>query len=160
MVSAMEEPTIVTCLVGVLDLTSGEVELASAGHLPPLILDDRGPCRALDLAPGPPLGVLGAVFESSRTRIAPGQGMVAFTDGLVESREQSFDDGIDLLREVLDDVLGDGAGQQLAADDLCTSAVVGMSRTGTTSDDVAVLVMRRAPTAGGPEGAGRRLTSR
>jgi serine phosphatase RsbU (regulator of sigma subunit) len=143
MVSAMEDPAIVTCLVAVLDLTTGEVELASAGHLSPLRVSDREPCAPLELVPGPPLGVLGAVYESTRARIAAGEGLVAFTDGLVESRDQPVDEGVDALRAVLDEMLGDGSDEELLPDELCTSAVAGMGRGGATADDVAVLVVRR-----------------
>jgi PAS domain S-box-containing protein len=143
MVAAMEDPAIVTCLVAVLDLTTGDIELASAGHLSPLRVSDREPCAPLEIVPGPPLGVLGALYESSRARVAAGEGLVAFTDGLVESREQPVDEGIDALRAVLDEMLGDGAGEELLPDELCTSAVAGMGRGGTTADDVAVLVVRR-----------------
>jgi serine phosphatase RsbU (regulator of sigma subunit) len=149
MVCAIEDPAIVTCLVAALDPTTGEIELASAGHLSPLRVSDREPCTPLELVPGPPLGVLGALYESSRARIAPGEGLLAFTDGLVESREQPVDEGIDALRAVLDEALGDGSGQALLPDELCTSAVAGMSRGEATADDVAVLVVRRTrPSAG------------
>jgi serine phosphatase RsbU (regulator of sigma subunit) len=149
MVSAIEDPAIVTCLVAALDPTTGEVELASAGHLSPLRVSDREPCTPLELVPGPPLGVLGAQYESSRARIAPGEGLMAFTDGLVESREQPVDEGIEALRAVIDEALGDGSGEALLPDELCTSAVAGMSRGGATADDIAVLVVRRTrPGAG------------
>jgi hypothetical protein len=74
---------------------------------------------------------------------------VVFTDGLVESREQPVDEGIDALRAVLDEALGDGSGKALLPDELCTSAVAGMSRGDATADDVAVLVVRRIRPAGG-----------
>ena len=46
---------IASALFGELDVSSGEVRMASAGHYPPLLIDD-GTVRVLDVRPEPPLG--------------------------------------------------------------------------------------------------------
>jgi serine phosphatase RsbU (regulator of sigma subunit) len=140
MVTAMEDSSIVTCLVGTLDLSNGEVELACAGHLPPVRASAVGACRVLDLdTVGPPLGVLGAQYGPTRTRVPVGGALLLYTDGLVEAREQPVDDGIATLCSILGDVLSASA----SAEEVCASAVEKMGRGDATVDDVAILAIRR-----------------
>jgi PAS domain S-box-containing protein len=145
MVSAMEDSAIVTCLVGTVDLASGEVELSCAGHVPPVRADVDGSCGVVTLDPGPPLGVLGATYDVTRLRLEPGDVLAMFTDGLVEAREQPVDDGIAALCAALDGVLGRADGVEVpVAEQVCAAAIALMGRGETTVDDVAVLVLRRA----------------
>jgi PAS domain S-box-containing protein len=141
MVTAMEDSSIVTCLVGTLDVSNGEVELACAGHVPPVRASAVGACLALSLdTVGPPLGVLGAQYGPTRTRVPVGGALVLFTDGLVEAREQPVDDGIATLCSILGDVLGAAAP---SAEEVCAAAVDKMGRGEATVDDVAILAIRR-----------------
>jgi PAS domain S-box-containing protein len=140
MVTAMEDSSIVTCLVGTLDLSNGEVELACAGHLPPVRSSAVGACRVINLdTVGPPLGVLGAQYGPSRTRVPVGGALVLFTDGLVEAREQPVDDGIATLCSILGDVFSAAP----SAEEVCAAAVEKMGRGEATVDDVAILAIRR-----------------
>jgi PAS domain S-box-containing protein len=140
MVTAMEDSSIVTCLVGTLDLSNGEVELACAGHLPPVRSSAVGACRVINLdTVGPPLGVLGAQYGPTRTRVPVGGALVLFTDGLVEAREQPVDDGIATLCSILGDVLS----AVPSAEEVCAAAVEKMGRGEATVDDVAILAIRR-----------------
>jgi PAS domain S-box-containing protein len=144
MVTAMEDSSIVTCLVGTLDLSNGEVEMACAGHLPPVRASAAGACRVLSLdTVGPPLGVLGAQYGPTRTRVPIGGALVLFTDGLVEAREQPVDDGIATLCSILGDVLEPSAGDAASAEEVCAAAVAKMGRGDATVDDVAILAIRR-----------------
>jgi sigma-B regulation protein RsbU (phosphoserine phosphatase) len=63
---------------------SGVVELASAGHPPPL-LRQAGEVRPLPVG-GLPLGLFAATrFESTRIELAPGDALFLYTDGLSET---------------------------------------------------------------------------
>jgi serine/threonine-protein kinase RsbW len=76
---------IATALVGTLDLDSGDLHLASAGHYPPLVLGPGG-ASFLPVAPSPPLGV-GATGTSGATgRLERGDVLVCYTDGAVDER--------------------------------------------------------------------------
>jgi PAS domain S-box-containing protein len=144
MVSAMEDSAIVTCLVGTVDLASGEVELSCAGHVPPVRAAADGSCGVVNLEPGPPLGVLGATYDVTSLRLGPGDVLAMFTDGLVEAREQPVDEGIAALCAALDGVLGRADGVEApVAEQVCAAAIALMGRGETTVDDVAVLVLRR-----------------
>ncbi|MEU9670927.1 SpoIIE family protein phosphatase [Streptomyces bobili] len=70
---------------------------AQAGHPPPLLLRD-GKARYLDR----PFGILlgagdGAHYEEAECRLAPGDRLVLYTDGLVERPSESIDRGLDRL---------------------------------------------------------------
>ncbi|MBV9594004.1 MAG: serine/threonine-protein phosphatase [Actinobacteria bacterium] len=96
-----------TVIVGIADLPSRRVELAAAGHLPPLVRDDRG-SRWLRVPIGLPLGIRasGAAtdtpFRSAVIHMDAGSTLLAYTDGLVERRDESIDDGLDRLARAVD----------------------------------------------------------
>jgi len=73
-----------------LDIATGEVEIANAGHLPALHLCDQGKqCVPVANDSGIPLGILpGATFETRSIRMRPGDYLVCFTDGLIEARNR------------------------------------------------------------------------
>ena len=76
---------------------------ASAGHLPPLVIDADGRQRLLTAPrPGLLLGVdPGATRTDQEDVLEPGSTVLLYTDGLVERRDQGFDDGVTLLGEAL-----------------------------------------------------------
>lgn len=84
----------VTCVR--LDPT-GNLQWASAGHLPPLAVSDNA-ARILSTDQTPPLGVgyTGRV-PLNRYRLNPRDTVLIFTDGLVERRDQVIDEGLELL---------------------------------------------------------------
>jgi serine phosphatase RsbU (regulator of sigma subunit)/anti-sigma regulatory factor (Ser/Thr protein kinase) len=83
-----------------LDLKTGELEGVSAGHLPPLLIEPDGDARFLELPSGLPLGIRAAAEYPSRCHRFPlGGALVLYTDGLVERRGESIDEGLGRLRE-------------------------------------------------------------
>ena len=83
-----------TGLFGQLDPQTGEVVMASAGHYPPLLVDDDG-ARFLPLAPVAPLGVDGGTARSEwRGRIHPGQVLLLYTDGVIDERRVGSDESM------------------------------------------------------------------
>lgn len=74
----------VTLQIALLDAARGELVLAGAGHPPLLLLPAAGGALALG-APAPPLGTgLGPGFVEVRHRLAAGDVVVLYTDGLLE----------------------------------------------------------------------------
>jgi anti-sigma regulatory factor (Ser/Thr protein kinase) len=95
-----------TCLYGVYDPSSRLLRIASAGHFPPLLLIPGRPVGYADLEPGLCFGVDETVageitYEETAIDLPPGSAVLFFTDGLVESRRQPVDDGMEQLRAVL-----------------------------------------------------------
>jgi serine phosphatase RsbU (regulator of sigma subunit) len=83
------------------DLVTGDYTITSAGHPPALHwhLGERG--WAVDNARGMALGVIPeADFSPSRGRLRPGEALLFYTDGVIETPDRDLDAGIDWLREV------------------------------------------------------------
>jgi len=83
------------------DLLTGDYTITSAGHPPALHwhLGERG--WSIDNARGMALGVIAeADFTPSRGRLQPGEALMFYTDGVIETSDRDLDDGIDWLREV------------------------------------------------------------
>ncbi|OEJ34948.1 SpoIIE family protein phosphatase [Streptomyces subrutilus] len=100
--SALEE-TIATCVYAVYDPHRAQCRIAVAGHLPPVLIRSGRAPRLLDLPTGTPLGVGGVPFEVTSVRMEPGDQLVLYTDGLVETRDQPIDERLGLLLELLAD---------------------------------------------------------
>ncbi|MCM3883055.1 SpoIIE family protein phosphatase [Frankia sp. R82] len=112
----------------------------NAGHLPPILVHADGSTEILETARIDRL--LG--FDTLADRrdhtapLPPGTTLLLYTDGLVERRGVSLDEGLDDLRAVLADL----AAEDLAG--LCDGALARMApRTG--EDDIALLALRSIP---------------
>ncbi|MFH8785094.1 PP2C family protein-serine/threonine phosphatase [Streptomyces roseoverticillatus] len=82
----------------VLDLDSGDYEMFSAGHLPGLQLSAGTGRWEEKAAEGPLLGVYdGAQFDPIKGTLRPGDVLMLFTDGLVETAERDLTEGMDRL---------------------------------------------------------------
>lgn len=81
------------------DLVTGDYTITSAGHPPALHwhLGHRG--WAVDNARGMALGVIDeADFTPSKGRLRPGEALLFYTDGVIESADRDLDAGIEWLR--------------------------------------------------------------
>jgi len=76
----------VTAFAGILDLGSGAVDYASAGHDSPFILGGNAGLRQLVTEGGPPLGAVDEFrYPVDHDRIEPGEVLLLFTDGVTEA---------------------------------------------------------------------------
>ncbi|MGV9941422.1 SpoIIE family protein phosphatase [Streptomyces sp. NPDC003401] len=125
---------IATCLYVVHDPRSGRCRIANAGHLPPARVRDGRPPELLDLPTGAPLGVGGVAFSSTDVDFGPGDLLVLYTDGLVETRTHSLDERLELLLTLLDE-----PGRPL--EELCDLLLRALHHPD-NHDDVALLVAR------------------
>ncbi len=141
------EPHFATCSYAVYDAVTGELEIASAGHLPPLLVRPDGTNELVEVPPSPPLGVGMATelpdegYETSRIQVEDGSLLVLYTDGLVEDREKDIQVGLDWLKATF----GPGTPEQ-PLEDLCKSALREVYEVH-QRDDIAVLIakLRRIP---------------
>lgn len=117
------------------DLVDGSFELRSAGH-PPAVQRHAGSGRWQVLrAEGQVLGVLEDVdFEPLRGRLAPGDALMLYTDGMVEEPRRDIELGIDQMMGEAESLLR-GSWDGLAA--RLVAAV------GSPDDDRALLVVHR-----------------
>ncbi|MCC7385488.1 MAG: SpoIIE family protein phosphatase [Deltaproteobacteria bacterium] len=77
----------VTMIYVVLDVASGSLSFANAGHMPPLVRRKiEGALETLDSTSDVPLGILPETSYKSETfRLNPGDSVLLYTDGLVEA---------------------------------------------------------------------------
>ena len=82
-----------------LDLASGRLRYACAGHPPPLLVTSAGDARLLWEGRSTPLGGFFRALERSEAerRLRPGDRLLMCTDGLFERRDRELDEGLDLL---------------------------------------------------------------
>jgi serine phosphatase RsbU (regulator of sigma subunit) len=123
-----------TVLVGLVDNDRREITMANAGHLPALLLD-HGRSEFADVPVGVPLGVGAPVYESKTVPIRPNSTLIAYTDGLVERRNESLDAGLDRLRKAAS--LG-----APSVDELLTNIADSLLTEHGSDDDTAILAIR------------------
>ncbi|WP_159793630.1 SpoIIE family protein phosphatase [Puerhibacterium puerhi] len=93
-----------TLLAGVLDPRTGTFDYVSAGHLPPLLVDD-GEARWVEVVRNPPLGYLRGPLQHGELTIGDGQSLLLYTDGLVERRGTRISRRLEELRATAQVVL-------------------------------------------------------
>ena len=83
----------VTMFYGILDTRTGEIQYAVGGHNPPYIFSPGGAVREVSTANGGP--VVGLMdypgYETMTCRLAPGEGICVFTDGVTEAINRAED---------------------------------------------------------------------
>jgi serine phosphatase RsbU (regulator of sigma subunit) len=141
-IAQMHTDTMATAAVARLERADGDgtwsrLRWANAGHPPPLLLQPDGTVCVL----GGPLGDLMLGVDPTAHRpdsvipLAPGATVLMFTDGLVERRDSTYDEGIARLRFHLQAL----AGRPL--EELC-DALLECMLPATPQDDVALVGMR------------------
>ncbi|BFV58102.1 hypothetical protein KCMC57_up32060 [Kitasatospora sp. CMC57] len=86
-----------TCLYAVYDPINRTCELASAGHVPPVLVHPDGTGELLEIPSGAPIGVGGVPFVSKKIDVSDGSMLVLCTDGLVEVRGSDIGAGLAAL---------------------------------------------------------------
>lgn len=101
----------VTSWMGFLNLRTGELKYANAGHNRPLLRRKDGSFEYLDGPPGFVLaGLEGIAFKEQRTILEPGDEIFLYTDGVVEATnvdKQLYGD--DRLKECINTLIGEDA---------------------------------------------------
>ena len=124
-----------TLVYVVLDERTGACDLASAGHLPPLIVGAAGGAHFTETPRCPPLGFSDADPSTlAHFEIAPGETLWLYTDGLVESRRRPIDVGLAALADAAG--RAEGGLEEIAEHLLATLP-------GSRDDDIALLALRR-----------------
>ena len=135
-----EPGTFATVLYVVAEHPFERLRMSSAGHPAPILVQAGGEVDAAPVRPDLPLG---AIREYPRTttevELAPGAGLVLFTDGLVERRPPgAYLDALLQLKQAIEPV-----DPELA----CARIIDAMFRSNPVEDDTALLVVRRVPSA-------------
>jgi serine phosphatase RsbU (regulator of sigma subunit) len=136
--------TFITCCVVVLDVSTGEVQVANAGHCPPVLVKDTA--ELIDLN-GYPLGLPKIVrpdepYDTVCFALSPGDRLVLYSDGVVEAqnaRHHLFDD--DRFLRLLE-----RAGAEMTSEDLIQKTVTQVTSfigDAPRTDDITMVVLQR-----------------
>ncbi|MEU9123250.1 SpoIIE family protein phosphatase [Streptomyces sp. NPDC048506] len=131
------EHYIATCVYATYDPHRAECHIATAGHLPPVLVRSGRRPELLDLPTGTPLGVGGVPFETTTLGLAPGDQLVLYTDGLVETRDHAIDERLETLCQLLD-------APDRTLEETCDRLLRELRRPD-DPDDVALLIARAQP---------------
>ena len=126
--------SIATCVYAVYDPRLRQCRIANAGHLPPARLRVGRPPELLELPTGVPLGVGGVAFSTTTLDLGPGDRLVLYTDGLVETRQHPLDERLDALLSLLE-------GPDRPLEEVCDLLLRTLHQPD-NSDDVALLIAR------------------
>jgi hypothetical protein len=132
----LDRITLATCAYAVIDPRGQSCTLAGAGHLPPVLALPDGTTRVADLPAGQSLGLGSASYGEAHIRLPAGAILALYTDGLVETRTRSFEDGILALRSVL-------AREHGPLESTCDALIDSLA--GRYEDDITVILARIPP---------------
>jgi sigma-B regulation protein RsbU (phosphoserine phosphatase) len=119
---------------------SGEIEICNAGHPPPLVIGggEVTPLAATAL----PIGMFSSEeFACETVRLAPGDTMLLYTDGVIEAQNSAGADyGLDRVRAFAHQPLPD---TPRAIVDACRADLGRFLASQQPTDDVTIMAMRR-----------------
>ncbi|MFI1728490.1 SpoIIE family protein phosphatase [Streptomyces acidicola] len=126
-----------TCLYAIYDPISRHCALARAGHPAPALVHADGTVHFPEVPGGPPLGLGGFPFETVDIQLSENSEIVLYTDGLIESRRDDIDIGLERLRQAL-------AHPGRPPEQTCDAVLDALLPTGRgqRADDIALLVAR------------------
>ena len=133
MTTTLQRITLATCAYAIIDADRHACTLAGAGHLPPILALPDGTTRVPELPPGQSLGLGPAIYGQARIKLPPGAVLALYTDGLVESRTRSFDQGILAMRSIL-------ARKHGHLEAICDALIASLA--GRCEDDITVILAR------------------
>lgn len=91
----------VTLIYAVLDPAKRTLKFASAGHLPPLLIDDAG-ARFLQTEAGMPLGLTFGEYSDTEVQLGEGARLLLYSDGITEAtRPDGEEYGLERLRQAM-----------------------------------------------------------
>ena len=104
-----------TAVFGFLDVSTGGLSIASAGHYPPLVIE-RGATRYLPVIPSTPLGVRGPEPINWHGTLRSDQVLLLYTDGAIDERQKGCDESMDELAHAAEAAIVDGVDLRVVCD--------------------------------------------
>jgi len=137
----VEGGRVATVAYVVIDPATGHARYSLAGHPPPLVVTAEGEARFLEEARSAPLAALpGITHSEAECTIPPGATLLLYSDGAVERRGATIDDGLALLARHAAAAAAAGLGPEA----LCSRLLERLFADGPGDDDVALLAVRLA----------------
>jgi len=126
--------TLASVVYAVLDLDTGDLTYANAGHPPPILVTGTGQAEYLDDTAGIMLGACAeTTFTTGVRHLSPGTGLLCYTDGLIEDRHRDLTKGLHLLAETL------RLSAPFSAEQMCATVQASLLGAAHRADDVCLL---------------------
>ncbi len=87
MLSGVPRGMFLSGIYGVVDLSTGDVSLSSAGH-PPFLWLTGGGVKVMDVSSGPPLGIVPMEYHSTSVSLQKGDKLLFLTDGAFDAKNR------------------------------------------------------------------------
>jgi sigma-B regulation protein RsbU (phosphoserine phosphatase) len=131
----------VTAVCGVLDVATGELAFALAGHDPPVLVPAEGEPGPLQVEGGRVLGLIeGSDYPVNRLRLGHRDAVVMFTDGVSEA--QNVDGGFFELERIVETVRRTRQEDAVDITDGLLQAVRNFAGEAPQSDDITLMTLR------------------
>src|SRR4051812_957015 len=125
--------TMTTTSYLVVDVENEKGRMVTAGHPPPLVISPEGEAYFLPATGGVALGASRASrYSEIECPLPSGSTLVLYTDGVIEVRGESLDEGLERLRHIAARGIAD-------VEKLCDTVLDEMVADGRPADDVALL---------------------
>jgi len=98
----LSDSPFITLVYGLMNTVTGEVTLSRGGHPYPILLRADGKTEYIH-ADGPLLGIMPGKFEESTVRLAPGDKLVFYTDGIDKTKRYRGLRGPDAFFRIIED---------------------------------------------------------
>jgi serine phosphatase RsbU (regulator of sigma subunit) len=125
-----------TACYAILDSRTGVLTYAAAGHPPMMVLASDGSTEWLMEGRSAPIHGSDVIRTEATMAVAPGSSILAFSDGLVERRGESLEDGLSRLETEARKLLG------LTPRELCDRLLEAMAPEHQWNDDVVIVALR------------------
>ena len=126
-----------TVVYAVLDPATGEFSFANAGHPAPVYTAPSGQVEYLETSSGAMLGTPGdGEFSTGHRQLAPGSGLLLYTDGLIEDRRRDITEGFTELAAAM------GPAASRSAEQTCTAVQSALLGSASRADDICLLAAR------------------
>src|SRR3954471_11919890 len=131
--------TMTTASYLVVDVENEKVRMVTAGPPPPLVISPEGEAYFLPATGGVALGASRASrYSEVECPLPSGSTLVLYTDGVIEVRGESLDEGLERLRRIAARGIAD-------VEQLCDTVLEEMVVDGRPADDVALLAAHIKP---------------
>jgi serine phosphatase RsbU (regulator of sigma subunit) len=125
-----------TVFYGVLDVQTGDLVYANAGHPPAVLATGDGRTEYLESPAGIMLGACAdTTYAAGNRQLPPGASLLLYTDGLIEDRRRDITDGLSALADAM------RLSPAQTAERTCECVQKALLGSGMRADDVCILAL-------------------
>ena len=130
----------VTLFCGILDLETGTFTFANAGHNPPVLINENGEHKFIEVKKGLVAGIMdNSRYPAETLQIAPGQTLLLYTDGVTEAMNTA--DNYYSEKRLLAAIAGASADDPRTLIDAIHASIFEFARNAPQADDITMFAL-------------------